>query len=100
MRTFLRGKVTLLFMMLGMLLAVPTVALAADLLTEAELSSQVIAPTDVAPDATTNFDIKVWARGNINNPSATGDAVITNAYTRGYHGQQRQRLDHHREVQD
>jgi hypothetical protein len=83
MRTFLRGKVTLLFMMLGMLLAVPTVALAADLLTEAELSSQVIAPTDVAPDATTNFDIKVWARGNINNPSATGDAVITNAYTMG-----------------
>src|SRR5829696_18664 len=31
MRTMLRGKVTLLFMLLGMLLAVPTIALADDL---------------------------------------------------------------------
>jgi hypothetical protein len=38
MRTFLRGKVTLLFMMLGLLLAVPAVALAADLNTDAVLS--------------------------------------------------------------
>ena len=86
MRTKLRGKVTLLFMMLGMLLAVPTVALAADLLTEAELSSTVTARTEVAPNETTNFDIKVWARGNINNPNATGDAVITKAYTMGAGG--------------
>jgi PKD domain len=83
MRTMLRGKFTLLFMMLGLLLAVPTVALAADLLTEAELSSQVIAPTAVAPSDTTDFNIRVWARGNINNPNATGDAVITKAYTMG-----------------
>jgi hypothetical protein len=86
MRTKLKSKVTLLFMMLGMLLAVPTVALAADLLTEAELSSQVIAPTEVAPSDTTDFEIKVWARGNINNPSATGDASIVNAYTMGSGG--------------
>jgi len=33
MRTFLRGKVTLLFMMLGMLIALPAVALAAELVT-------------------------------------------------------------------
>ena len=33
MRTYLRGKVTLLFMMFGLLIAVPAVALAAELVT-------------------------------------------------------------------
>jgi hypothetical protein len=70
-------------MTLGMLLAVPTVALAADLLTEAELSSDVNARTEVAPNDTTDFNIKVWARGNINanNPGATGKSDVVNAYT-------------------
>ena len=88
MRTRLRGKVTLLFMILGILLAVPTVALAADLLTEAELSSQVSTPTIVAPNATTNFDIKVWARGSIANDAseAATAASIGNAYTMGAGG--------------
>jgi hypothetical protein len=72
---------------LGMLLAVPTVALAADLLTEAELSSDINLRTEVAPNATENFDIKVWARGNINNnTNVTGVATITNAYTMGSTG--------------
>src|SRR5215208_1723779 len=83
MRTTLRSKVTLLFMTFGMLLAVPTVALAADLLTEAELSSDVNARTEVAPNDTTDFNIKVWARGNISasNPGATGISDVVNAYT-------------------
>jgi hypothetical protein len=76
-------------MMLGMLLAVPAVALAADLLTEAELSSDVNARTDVAPNDTTDFNIKVWARGNLNNnPNnpPTGKADVINAYTMATNG--------------
>jgi hypothetical protein len=85
MRTFLRGKITLLFMMLGMLVAVPTVAFAADLLTEAELSSDVSDRTEVAPNDTENFTIKVWARGNLPS-SQTGNSTIVNAYTMGSTG--------------
>lgn len=85
MRTMLRGKVTVLIMMLGMLLAVPTVALAADLLTEAELSSDVNARTEVASNDTTDFNIKVWARGNLPS-SQTGNSSIVNAYTMGSDG--------------
>jgi hypothetical protein len=85
MRTKLRGKVTLLFMMLGMLLAVPAVAIAADLNSDvnADLSSNVNAPTVVEPNGQKSFDIKVWATGNISggSGSATGEANVATSYT-------------------
>src|SRR5918994_71202 len=73
MRTFLRGKVTLLFMVLGMLLALPAVALAADLVSDvnADLSSSVSAPTAVKANGDKTFQIKVWAVGNYNNINNT-----------------------------
>lgn len=74
MRTRLRSKVTLLFMTLGMLLAIPAVAFAADVVSDvnADLSSSVSTPTWVAADADKNFQIKVWATGTYNNMTSTG----------------------------
>jgi hypothetical protein len=81
MRTFLRRKISLLFMALGLLVAIPAVALAADLNTDAVLSTNALTPTWVgvgSPDAN-KFDIKVWANGNL--PSAqTGAARVVNKY--------------------
>src|SRR5215211_1904188 len=86
MRTMLRGKVTLLFMMLGMLLAVPAVALAADVVSDvnADLSSSVSTPTWVGPNAAKSFQIKVWAVGNynnINNTGRTGEVEVVKNYS-------------------
>src|SRR5215208_4246232 len=74
MRTMLRGKISLLFMMLGMLLAVPAVAFAADIVSDvnADLSSSVSTPTWVGPNPDKSFQIKVWAVGNYNNINGTG----------------------------
>ena len=43
MRTMLRGKATLLFMMLGMLLAVPAIALADDISNNLDTSVDAVA---------------------------------------------------------
>jgi len=72
MRTFLRGKVTLLFMMLGMLLAIPAVALAAELVT---------AEVDVGTPATPN-EISVEQGGSKALPiSLTATGPISCAIT-------------------
>jgi hypothetical protein len=63
MRTMLRGKVTLLIMMLGMLIAIPAVALAAELVVNAELNSTTVSSVTVKQGETANFDIKVSATG-------------------------------------
>jgi hypothetical protein len=83
MRTKLRGKVTLLFMMLGMLIAIPAVALAAELVTS-ELDT--VTPNDVTVEqgGTTNFNIGLTATGAIAstitsaNPST---ATVDTAYS-------------------
>jgi PKD domain len=84
MRTMLRSKLSLLFMMLGMLLAVPAVAFAADVVSDvnADLSSDVTQPTEVSPNDPTNaFDIKVWATGTLNNISSRpGTVEVTKNY--------------------
>ena len=86
MRTMLRGKISLLFMMLGMLLAVPAVAFAADVVSDvnADLSSNVNVPTWVGPNADKSFQIKVWAVGNynnINNTGRTGEVPVVKNYS-------------------
>src|SRR5215208_1471656 len=86
MRTMLRGKISLLFMMLGMLLAVPAVAFAADIVSDvnADLSSSVSTPTWVGPNADKSFQIKVWAEGNYNNIQSnvnrTGQVEVVKNY--------------------
>jgi hypothetical protein len=66
MRTMLRGKITLLFMALGLLLALPAAAWAdATLDTSADLSTSIVTPTNVGIGDNT-FKIKVWAfQGNV-----------------------------------
>jgi hypothetical protein len=86
MRTKLRSKVALLFMMLGMLLAVPAVAFAADVVSDvnADLSSNVNAPTWVKANGDKTFEIKVWAAGtynNINNNGRTGEVPVVKNYS-------------------
>jgi hypothetical protein len=63
MRTMLRGKVTLLFMMLGMLIAIPAVALADVVVPDA--NTDVLAPGNQAGSATNPIDL-----GNVG-PGAT-----------------------------
>jgi hypothetical protein len=65
MRTFLRGKVTLLFMVLGLLLAIPAVAYAAELVTNAEVDSTTVTSVTVTQGQTANFDINVGATGAV-----------------------------------
>src|SRR5215218_3256596 len=83
MRTKLRGKVTLLFVMLGMLLAVPAALYAAELVTS-ELDT--VTPNDVTVEQgrTTNFTIGLTAEGSIastitssNASTATVDTVYS-----------------------
>jgi hypothetical protein len=86
MRTKLRSKVALLFMTLGMLLAVPAVAFAADVVSDvnADLSSNVNAPTWVKANGDKTFEIKVWATGaynNINNNGRTGEVPVVKNYS-------------------
>ncbi len=70
MRTKLRSKIALLFTTLGLLLAFPAVALAGDLITDAELATNVNAPTAVKK-GDNSFQIKVWANGNVNGDGKT-----------------------------
>jgi hypothetical protein len=72
MRTYLRGKITLLFMMLGLLIAIPAVALAAELVT---------AEVDVGTPATPN-EISVEQGGSKALPiSLTATGPISCAIT-------------------
>src|SRR5215211_4235337 len=66
MRTYLRGKVTLLFMTLGLLLAIPAVALAAELVTS-ELDTATPDIVTVTQGGSTSFNIGLRATGNISN---------------------------------
>jgi hypothetical protein len=79
MRTRLRSKVVLLFMSLGLLLAIPaTAALAADLDTDAVLNTNAQAPTTVVV-GDNGFDIKVWATGTVP-ADKDGIAYVTDQY--------------------
>jgi hypothetical protein len=85
MRTWLRSKISLLFMTLGLLVAIPAVAFAADLVSDvnADLSSSVSTPTWVGANADKTFQIKVWAVGNYNNintPDRTGAVEVVKNY--------------------
>jgi len=65
-------------MMLGMLVAIPAVALAADLNTDAVLSTNAATPTYVKVGAN-SFQIKVWATANLA-AAQTGAAQVVNKY--------------------
>src|SRR5215217_2076367 len=80
MRTYLRDKFTLLFLMLGMLLALPAAAWAAVTIdTSVDLSTSVGTPTNVQIGSN-NFNIKVWGtNGNLG--SGDGKVTIGNAYS-------------------
>jgi hypothetical protein len=80
MRTFLRGKITLLFMMLGMLLAVPAVALAAELVTS-ELDTTTPNAVTVTQGGSTNFNIGLRATGSISNLITETNASIATVDT-------------------
>jgi hypothetical protein len=83
MRTFLRGKVTLLFMMLGMLIAIPAVALAAELVTS-ELDTVTPNAVTVEQGGTTNFNIGLAATGAIASTitsSNASTATVDTAYS-------------------
>jgi hypothetical protein len=69
-----------------MLMAVPAVALAADLASDvnADISSNVLLPTEVSPNTNKTFQIKVWAVGNynnINNTGRTGEVQVVKNYS-------------------
>src|SRR5215208_8267444 len=83
MRTWLRGKVTLLFMMLGVLVAIPAVALAAELVTS-ELDT--VTPNDVTVEqgGSTNFNIGLTATGAMASTitsSNASTATVDTAYS-------------------
>jgi hypothetical protein len=73
MRTFLRGKVTLLFMMLGLLLAIPAIALADTLLIQNDLN--VNANATHAPGDTGTANVVL----NVTNGTPAGDTNGCNA---------------------
>jgi len=83
MRTYLRGKVTLLFMTLGLLLAVPAVALAAELFTS-ELDAVTPNALTVEQGGSTNFNIGMTASGAIASTitsSNASTATVDTAYS-------------------
>jgi hypothetical protein len=77
MRTRLRGKMTLLFMTFALLLAIPAVALAAELATTAEVDSNAVTQVTVTQGQSTNFNIKVAASGNVAAGSTHWAKVMT-----------------------
>ena len=64
MRTMVRGKLTLLFMSFALVLALPAVALAAELVTTAELENNTVTSITVKQGQTVNFNIKATATGS------------------------------------
>jgi hypothetical protein len=80
MRTYLRGKITLLFMMLGMLLAIPAVALAAELVTS-ELDTTTPNEVTVTQGGSTSFNIGLRATGAISNLITETNASIATVDT-------------------
>jgi hypothetical protein len=83
MRTMLRGKITLLFMMLGMLLAVPAALYAAELVTS-ELDTVTPNAVTVEQGGTTNFTIGLTATGAIASTitsSNASTATVDTAYS-------------------
>jgi hypothetical protein len=80
MRTYLRGKVALLFMMLGMLLAIPAVALAAELVTS-ELDTTTPNAVTVTQGGSTSFNIGLRATGAISNLITEANASIATVDT-------------------
>src|SRR5215208_3771526 len=83
MRTMLRGKVTLLIMMLGMLIAIPAVALAAELFTS-ELDAVTPNAVTVEQGGSTNFNIGMTASGAIASTITSNNAstaTVDTAYS-------------------
>src|SRR5215217_15672 len=83
MRTFLRSKVTLLFMTLGLLLAIPAVALAAELVTS-EIDTTTPNAVTVTQGGSTSFNIGLRATGNISNlitATNASTATVDTAYS-------------------
>jgi len=79
----LRGKVTLLIMMLGMLIAIPAVALAAELFTS-ELDTVTPNAVTVEQGGTTNFNIGLTATGAIASTITSANAstaTVDTAYS-------------------
>jgi HYR domain len=74
-----RGRFSLILGVLAAMIALAAVAYAADIQTDADLSTSLLSPTQVSI-GDNGFTIKVWAIGNLNNPSATGQATIVNKY--------------------
>jgi len=60
-------------------MTVAAVAYSADIQTDAVLSTNLAAPSQVAIGSN-GFVIKVWATGNINNANATGQAKVVTKY--------------------
>jgi hypothetical protein len=74
-----RGRWSLILGALFAFVAFGAVAYAADIETSADLSTNILTPTQV--DVGDNsFQIKVWAVGNLNNANATGQVVVVNKY--------------------
>ena len=78
-RTRAVAAATAIGVVLGTAMTVAAVAYAADIHTDAVLSTDLAAPSQVGVGSN-GFVIKVWATGNINNPSATGQARVVNKY--------------------
>jgi len=74
-----RGRLSLFFGAVFAAMTVAAVAYAADIQTDAVLSTNLAAPTQVAIGSN-GFVIKVWATGNINNQAATGQAKVVTKY--------------------
>lgn len=74
-----RGRIGLILGTLFAAVMLAAVAYAADIQTDAVLGTSVPTATQVSI-GNNSFQIKVWATGNINNPSATGQAEVVNKY--------------------
>jgi hypothetical protein len=74
-----RGRWSLILGVLAATIAMAAVAYAADIQTDADLSTSLLSPTQVSVGSNA-FTIKVWAVGNLNNANATGEAIIVNKY--------------------
>ena len=74
-----RGRLSLLLGAVFAAMTVAAVAYSADIQTDAVLSTNLAAPSQVAIGSN-GFVIKVWATGNINNANATGQAKVVTKY--------------------
>src|SRR5215211_2768289 len=76
MRTMLRGKFTLLFMMLGLLLAVPAIALADDIRDGLDTTAQETQTITAGDSTSTGFTNEYWIVANGAGTSPSGCDVL------------------------